>query len=274
MVSVHADLDDQRRYERGLRHHARRWFEAFTLPRASRVIRVSEYLRRYVTRYGARSVDVIYNRVDTEAFRAGSRSAMSAPPVVLSVSRLVRQKAPECLLRAVRGLDVRLVLIGDGDRAGEVSALAERLDLQDQVARGSPPSLTGRSRASMPPPTSSRSRRITRVFAVRCWRRWPPGGESGERFHILDAGCGDGVITSSLRCRFPAAEIDALDADEVRFTRARAYCEGVDFRLGEVDALPYGDATFDVVVCHRVVEHIPDDTAVLRGRGPYCSAHK
>jgi glycosyltransferase involved in cell wall biosynthesis len=135
VVSVHADLDDQRRHERRLRHRARRWLEAYTLPRASRVICVSEYLRRYVTRYGARSVDVIYNRVDAEAFRAGPRSGMSAPPVVLSVSRLVRQKAPECLLRAVRGLDVRLVLIGDGDRSGEVSALIERLDLQDQVVR-------------------------------------------------------------------------------------------------------------------------------------------
>lgn len=80
---------------------------------------------------------------------------------------------------------------------------------------------------------------------------------------ILDVGCGDGVITKRLRERFPDEEIEALDADEVRLDRAKAYCPGVIFRQGDVGSLPHDECVFDVVLCHHVLEHVDEDARVL-----------
>ena len=82
-------------------------------------------------------------------------------------------------------------------------------------------------------------------------------------FRILDVGCGDGAIVKRLRDAFPAAHICAVDLDDVRLQRAQAYCDGVTFCQGDVAALPFRDGAFPVVLCHHVVEHVPDDRRVL-----------
>jgi len=89
-------------------------------------------------------------------------------------------------------------------------------------------------------------------------------GRVGRPLRMLDVGCGDGVIARRLRERFPDDRIEALDADPVRLDRARAACRGIEFRRGDACAMPYSDGTFDVVLCHHVVEHIDDDRGVLR----------
>ena len=87
---------------------------------------------------------------------------------------------------------------------------------------------------------------------------------TGPFLRVLDVGCGDGVIARRLRQQFPHASLTGLDADEVRLARARSHCPGVAFEAGNVTAMPYSNAAFDIVLCHHVVEHVDDDDAVLR----------
>lgn len=82
-------------------------------------------------------------------------------------------------------------------------------------------------------------------------------------FRILDVGCGDAVITKRLRTAFPQADIKAINLDSIRLRRAVRYCPGVAFVKGDVGALPFREATFHVVLCHHVVEHVDDDLRVL-----------
>lgn len=87
---------------------------------------------------------------------------------------------------------------------------------------------------------------------------------AASRLRILDAGCGDGVITGSLRESFPQARVVGVDADAVRLERARRSCRGVVFARADVDRQPWSASAFDVVICHHVIEHVPDDAAVLK----------
>jgi SAM-dependent methyltransferase len=71
---------------------------------------------------------------------------------------------------------------------------------------------------------------------------------------VLDVGCGRGEFAE--RLLRAGVEVVALDQSErmVGLTRGR----GVDARLGDVQALPFEDGEFDVVVANFMLYHVPD----------------
>jgi SAM-dependent methyltransferase len=71
---------------------------------------------------------------------------------------------------------------------------------------------------------------------------------------VLEVGCGRGELSERL-VRGGAAVV-AIDQSErmVELTRDR----GVDARVGDVQALPFGDGEFDVAVANFVLYHVPD----------------
>jgi SAM-dependent methyltransferase len=76
---------------------------------------------------------------------------------------------------------------------------------------------------------------------------------------ILDAGCGSGRMLDELQSLGHACGIDA-NAHAVAATRRRGH---VAFRC-EIEHMPFGDASFDLVTCLDVIEHTPDDHRTLR----------
>jgi ubiquinone/menaquinone biosynthesis C-methylase UbiE len=69
------------------------------------------------------------------------------------------------------------------------------------------------------------------------------GVRSGIRY--LDVGCGAGMaaqIASVL-----GAQVAGIDASEALLAIARERTPGGDFRIGEIEALPFGDRSFDLV---------------------------
>jgi ubiquinone/menaquinone biosynthesis C-methylase UbiE len=71
----------------------------------------------------------------------------------------------------------------------------------------------------------------------------------------LDAGCGTGSLTFAL-AGFVAEAVGAdTNAEYLEAGRAAAP-ENVRFVEGDVMALPFGYAEFDLVCCHRVLHHV------------------
>jgi len=69
---------------------------------------------------------------------------------------------------------------------------------------------------------------------------------------ILDVGCGPGTITN----RLLGYEVSAIDPN-------LDYLKQVDCKEkieGSIDNIPFGDGTFDLVLCTSVLEHLPDKT--------------
>lgn len=86
------------------------------------------------------------------------------------------------------------------------------------------------------------------------WLTLPPGSR------VLDLGCAFGFGTRLLARRF---ETYGHDLDERYIERARENVPHATFTVGPASQVPYPDAYFDAVVCLDVLEHVPDDAAVV-----------
>jgi arsenite methyltransferase len=89
----------------------------------------------------------------------------------------------------------------------------------------------------------------------------------GER--VLDLGSGGGIdVLLSARRVGPAGFAYGVDMTEEMLALARANAEqagatNVEFRRGEIEALPFGDGSVDVVISNCVVNLSPDKPRVL-----------
>ena len=92
--------------------------------------------------------------------------------------------------------------------------------------------------------------------------RHDPGGGA-----VLDVGCGTGEITARLAARFPRASFVGIDLEEPHLDRARTRCAAfgsrVRFQTGDALALPFDEASFDLVVCRHLLQAVPDAGCVL-----------
>ena len=85
---------------------------------------------------------------------------------------------------------------------------------------------------------------------------------------LLDVGCGPGTITSDLALLVAPGETVGVDASADVVAQAREHAAGVGlenlrFEVGDLFALGYPDASFDVVHLHQVLQHLVDPVAAL-----------
>ena len=114
---------------------------------------------------------------------------------------------------------------------------------------------------------------LQREVADRLLERldWLPGLDP-ER--VLDAGCGTGAVARRLQSRYRRARVYGVDLAEPMLVRARAltpprrpWRRVPSWLAGDVEALPFPDACFDLLVSNLTLQWcLPPDAALVEFR--------
>jgi len=136
-------------YDRDLRYYAKKnrdvksflklkfsriFLESFSIKNADEIIIIYEFIRDYAKKMGAQKINLIYNRIDLSQFSPSTKPIFKeSKPVIICVGRLMKEKNQECLIKAVKDLDVILLLIGDGPQYNELVSLSKRLEISNRI---------------------------------------------------------------------------------------------------------------------------------------------
>ena len=80
---------------------------------------------------------------------------------------------------------------------------------------------------------------------------------------LLDVGSGTGEFQRRLRAEGHAGRLTVLDASQAAVDAAGAV-QGVEGFLGDAQALPFPDETFDAVTARHMLYHVPDPLLAIR----------
>jgi len=86
---------------------------------------------------------------------------------------------------------------------------------------------------------------------------------SQKPVRLLDAGCGDGVQLQMLT-QIQEMEVWGVDNNPLRASRAKRNFPITHIVCGDLLQLPFLPASFDIILCSQVVEHIPQDELLLK----------
>lgn len=79
--------------------------------------------------------------------------------------------------------------------------------------------------------------------------------------HVLDVGCGPGVLAAEIARRLSAGRVTGLDASPDRLAEASKNFTDLDnarAQLGEAGALPFAEGIFDFIYCRFLIEYLLD----------------
>ena len=101
------------------------------------------------------------------------------------------------------------------------------------------------------------------------WMAMLNAAEVSASTRLLDVGCGGGG--ASVLAAKRGAQISGLDAAEGLITLARQRVPKGDFRVGDIENMPFDDDAFEVILAANALQYAEDRVAALRELGRVCA---
>ena len=143
VISLHGDYDRDRRYfSRKNRDYktylkllyAKKTLEPNAIKNADKIIIIYDFIRKYVEKMGGKNINLIYNRINLTQFSPNVKPILNeSKPIIICVGRLIKEKNQECLIRAIKDLDVILLIIGNGIEHENLVKLTKDLGIEEKV---------------------------------------------------------------------------------------------------------------------------------------------
>lgn len=89
--------------------------------------------------------------------------------------------------------------------------------------------------------------------------------------NILELGCGEGYLIHHLEGNYSFAKCVGIDISHLIIKQAAERCGGAYFTCGSAYELPFACASFDLVLCMEVLEHLQEPRVVLEEITRICS---
>ena len=139
-VSIHVQYDGLRKIAKKISYKKffalkmyRREIEPYVLKQAKKITIVYKIIEPYVINLSGKTPEILYNRIDLKRFQNGKKIRNYKKPLLLSVGRLTSQKNHDCIIKAIKELDVHLMIIGDGEEKESLFELVSELNLEKNI---------------------------------------------------------------------------------------------------------------------------------------------
>ena len=142
VISVHTNYNQQRellkkerKYFKFLKlSYTSKKIETYCLKNADSIICVYEFIVPYVKKMGGKNIQVIYNKVDLQNFFPEKIPKFKNQiPTIISVGRLIDQKNHMYLLEAIKKMDAKLLIIGNGPNFYKFTNFIKSEGIRDKV---------------------------------------------------------------------------------------------------------------------------------------------
>lgn len=90
----------------------------------------------------------------------------------------------------------------------------------------------------------------------------------GDNIHILDAGCGSGIVSRYLVNKYKTIDIDACDVSKQRLEQAKSLCatecdKKINYFDSMLENINSPGSKYDLVLCRFVLEHVESPQSVV-----------
>jgi len=142
VVSVHTNYNQQRellkkekKYFKFIKlAYTSKKIENYCLKNADAIICAYEFIVPYVEKMGGKNIQVIYNKVSLQNFSPEKTPVFkNKVPTIISVGRLIDQKNHMYLLQAIKQMDAKLLIIGDGPNLQKLIDFIKNEGISDKV---------------------------------------------------------------------------------------------------------------------------------------------
>jgi len=140
-ISLHTQYDHNRQLAKKnnfkkylAMKYTEKFIEPFVLQTANKITIIYKIIQPYVINHSSKNPEILHNKVDCSRFVNGIPIDTISQPLILSVGNLISVKNHQLLIKAMKGIDGKLLIIGNGEVYSKLNELIIEYGVQNKVS--------------------------------------------------------------------------------------------------------------------------------------------